>query len=341
MPDVAEYVSNTTMAAMAERIVAAQRVLITAHAKPDGDAIGSTLALKRALCRQGRTAEVYLGGPVEKNLATLARDDEIHIDQQPDGEFDLAIVADTGAWAQLDHISDWLRQHNDRIAVIDHHARGDDIGQWRIVDANAASTTVILLDLLDEMGVPLNDGGPGSIAEALFVGLATDTGWFRHSNADARAFSAAARLISAGVHKDRLYQLLEETYTTRRLELEARALSSLEYTSNGRAAIMTLRPEDFRATNADVEELTGMVNMPMVVADVQVSVLLSQTEPGLSKLSFRSKPPTGEPNEPDPVDVNELARKFGGGGHVRAAGARLSVDIDEAKRQVVDALESL
>lgn len=342
MPDVAEYVSNTTIAELAERIGNARRVLITSHAKPDGDAIGSTLALRRALESRGQHAVIVLGGPVEANLATLTHGDMVHVDTPPpDNEFDLAIVVDTGAWAQLEHIRDWLRRHADRIVVIDHHARGDEIGQWRIIDPTAASTTIMLIDLLDEMGVSLHDGSSGSIAEALFVGLATDTGWFRHSNADARAFAAAARLISAGVNKDRLYQLLEETYTRRRLELEARALASLEYTNNGKAAVMMLGPEDFSETGADLEELTGMVNMPMVVADVQVSVLLSQREPGLTKVSFRSKPATGQPNEPDPVDVNEIARQFGGGGHIRAAGARLKMDINDAKRRVVEAIESI
>ena len=105
-------------------------------------------------------------------------------------------------------------------------------------------------------------GGVGSIAEALFAGLATDTGWFRFSGADAAVFALASRLLSAGVDKDRLYRQLEETARPQRIDLLARAMGSIQWLANGRAALMRLRPEDFAQSSGSSEDLAGAVNAP-------------------------------------------------------------------------------
>lgn len=338
---MSDYASNTTIGQVAKRILSAQRILLTTHAKPDGDAIGATLGLARALKQKGKAAEIFLMGPVEPNLITIAgRTPFSLVENEPpqDDGFDLAIVTDTGAWNQLEPIAPWLRRHHDITIGIDHHARGDaDVATMRLVDPKAVSSTAMLVPLLDEMKCELT-GGIGGVAEALFVGLATDSGWFRYGNAGADAFTMAARLLSCGVDKARLYQILEETYGPQRLALEARALASLEFARGGSAAIQSLRLEDFQSTGASMIDLTGLVNTPLTVATVRVSILLSQTAPGVTKLSFRSKPPAPGADPADFVDVNALAGEFGGGGHVHAAGARLNLVLDEAKARVIAAL---
>jgi len=180
--------------------------------------------------------------------------------------------------------------------------------------------------------------GVDGVAEALFVGLATDSGWFRYGNAGAEAFKLASRLLERGVDKSRLYQILEETHGPQRLALEARALASLEYFRGGSVAMQSLRMEDFQAAGASVEDLTGLVNTPMTVGPVRVSVLLSQSTPGMTKISFRSKPAPPGGGQHDFDDVNELANKFGGGGHVHAAGARISLDLEQARQTLLDTL---
>ena len=336
-----EYRSNATVEQIAERITSAKRVLLTSHVKPDGDAMGSVLALHRALGQKGIVADIYLAGPLEARLRELAADTPFHLDRKPPAdEHDLAIVVDTGAWVQLEQIADWLRQRHDRVVGIDHHANGNDVASMRLVDTTAASTTQMLVPVIEAMGCELT-GGSGGVAEALFIGLATDTGWFRYPSAGAKAMRLAARLLDLGVDQPRLFQIIEETFRPQRLAIMARALTSLEFALDGAVAIMTLRPEDFRETGGVAQDIAELVNLPMGVASVRVSVLLSQLSLGRTKLSFRSKPAVSGAANARLVDTNALAQRFGGGGHVHASGAAVTMDIDDTRRALLAALEDL
>lgn len=331
------YETNTTWTEIAGRILAAQRIALITHGKPDGDALGSLLALARALPQKDKTADLYVMGPLEPALARIIGDTPYRRAEEapPGDEYELAIVVDTGAWSQLQPLETWLRARRERTIVIDHHSRGDDVAALRMVNPRAAAAAELVVDLLDELECELT-GGAGGVAEALYVGIATDTGWFRFTNVSPRTFTVAARLLECGVDKSRLYEILEENYHPGRLALEARALASVEYARDGAVAIQSLRREDFRETGCSVEDLTNIVNGPMIVGQVRVSILLSETGPAQTKLSFRSKPTTGGG---DWMDVNRLAQRFGGGGHVFAAGARLEVSLDEAKQTLLAALE--
>jgi bifunctional oligoribonuclease and PAP phosphatase NrnA len=343
-----DYVSTATYAQVAERIRRARRIAVLSHSKPDGDAIGSMLAIKRAIEAMHNRAEhdrvdIFLMGAIEPNLLIIVgQTPYFHIEEtQPSDDYDLILVVDTGAWSQLEPSEQWLRRHHDSTIVLDHHAWGDsDVASMRIVDPSMASATQLLVPLLDELGCPLT-GGIGGVAEALFVGLATDTGWFRHNNAGTDVFALAARLLAHGVDKSRLYQILEETHRPQRLALEARALSSLTYALNDTVAIMSLTMQDFQTTNGSLEDLTGLVNMPMIVGRIRIAILLAQIEPGLTKISFRSKPPIPGYEEDGFYDVNKLAQQFGGGGHAHAAGARIESEIEDARAAVIQAVELL
>jgi len=332
------YATNTTWREMAEIVGAAKRLAVVSHRKPDGDAIGSSLAIARGLATKGKQVDVYFMGPIEPVLAGLLDGTPVcDADATPPGDdYDAILVVDTGAWSQLEPLEAWLRRHHDRVLGIDHHANGDNVAARRIVEPAAASAASLVVDLLDVLGVPLTPGRDGT-AEPIFVGLATDTGWFRYQNADAAAFELAARLLAVGVDKSSLFQEIEASHRPERLALAARALASLEYAAGGAVAMQSLRPADFAETGGGPEDLTGVVNEPMVVGAVRVSVLLTQAEAGETKLSFRSKPgPGGRVDH----DVNALARRFGGGGHVFAAGARLAEDLDDVRtklRSIFDA----
>lgn len=343
-PSTERYSSTATYAELADRFHAANRVALVSHFKADGDSIGSMLAIARALETLGKHAMVVLTGPVDENLMELAgttpsmKIDAVD-DADPGDAFDLIAVVDTGAWSQLELVAPWLKRNAQRVIGIDHHAHGDDVAPARVVDASCASTTQMIVSLLDVMNVPI-DGGVESIGEALFLGLATDTGWFRHSNAGSEVFSVAARLLESGVDKSRLHQIIEESHRPQRLRLEARALNSMIYVCDETVAIMSLSLEDFEQTGGTVKDLTGMVNLPLVVRTTQVSILIAQTEPGRTKASFRSKSSIN-PLDPDEfVDVNELAQQFGGGGHIHAAGAKFDMDVMEARSTIVDVLSN-
>ena len=338
------YQSTVNHARMAELLRRARRPFVTTHFKPDGDALGSALALGRALRSMGAEVDVAVAGPIDRSILGLAQAGEYrHAERgtvEPRPGCDLAVVVDTGAWSQLEHCRDWLRANAGMVAGIDHHARGDEVAPARIVDSACASCTQVLVPLLDELGVPL---GPGTrrarhtVAEALFAGLATDTGWFRFSGADDRVFALASRLLACGVDKDALYRMVEQGDAPGRPRMTARALSSLRYACGGRVAVMRLARADFEATGTRVDDLAGLVNEPMSVGEVEVSVLLVESEPRLTKASFRSKPPAVPGGAY--VDVNQVAARFEGGGHVHAAGARIAATLDEAADIVVRACE--
>jgi len=337
------YSSTTSPAQLASLIHGAQRILLLTHGKPDGDAIGSMLALYRALMRLGKTCEMFLKGPIGWNLEPLVADDEsitLLEHSRPSGQFDLIIVTDTGARSQLDPLADWLAAQRDRVAVLDHHVNGDiELAEHRMIDPAAPSATFLVADVIDALHVPIT-GGLFSIAEALLLGLATDTGWFRFNNASPAAFRLAARLIEAGADKARIFAMTEENDRPQRLALTARAIESIEYLAEGGAAVMTLLPDDFKATGADSEEMTGIVNEPLSIARVRVSALVSTVDGKVTKISFRSKPSQWTAQGMIfAIDVNTLAAQFGGGGHIHAAGARVEGTLDDVKREVIAALE--
>ena len=338
----ATYSTTTTARHIADRFVNAKRMLITSHDKPDGDAIGSALALARALRQRGRVVDIWLSGAFDPVLQCLLANEQPGRapEKLPSGDYDAVAVLDTGSWGQLEHMGPWLRERREKIMGVDHHRSGDTDFADRIVDTRCASCTQALVPIIDALGVKFDmpgTGGSGSIAEALFAGLATDTGWFRFSSADAAVFTLASRLLSAGVEKDRLYRQLEENSRPPRLGLLGRALSNIRWLANNRAAMMQLMPEDFATASGSPEDLAGVVNAPMQVGSTECSVLLSQTEVGIVKLSFRSKPALHAGG--GFVDVNRMAGEFGGGGHVHAAGARVKGEMSVVAQQVAKVIE--
>ncbi len=333
------YESNCDLKTIAQRIASSKRIVVTTHAKPDGDAMGSVLAFKRAL-EPMMQVDILLMGPVTASMRAVAGETPwLNAEQQmPPSDEDLVILVDTGAFSQVSMIEEWLRERHDHAIVIDHHASGDDTGALRYIDAKAASATMLVLQVLDAMDIPIK-GGSASVAEALFCGLATDTGWFRHSNADSRAFSVASRLLELDIDRDGLFRSIEETALPSRIALQAIAMDSLEYVLDGRGAIMQLGPEHFKAASANSGELAGTVNIPMVIGQLEFCILLYSETGQETKASFRSKPPR-QPGGSF-VNVSELAGRLGGGGHVHASGARVAGSLEEAREKIQSILDEL
>lgn len=334
------YESTTSFSGLARRITNAQRIIVTTHRKPDGDAIGSVIGLCRGLQSIGKDATNLFIGPIEHGLRLAAGDCELNILDEvglPEEEPDLIIVADTGAWSQLEALEKWLRERKEIVIGMDHHANGDEVAAERVVDTSAAACTQVVMELFEEMGISLGSGR-NSVAEALFIGLGTDTGWFRFSNADARCFADASRLLEHNINRYELYRTLEETARPARMELLQRMLASIEYV--GPVAIMCLRSTDFQETNGSSTDLIGLVNTPMILENIQAAVLLTDSDPTVTKISFRSKP--SMPGAPTTlIDVNKLANNFEGGGHVHAAGARVFSPLEDVKAQLIELLQEL
>ncbi|MSR69529.1 MAG: hypothetical protein EXS17_04205 [Phycisphaerales bacterium] len=333
---MSRYASTSDLSSIAARLRSAAHITIVTHAKPDGDAAGSVLALARALRAIGKSVDAFFTGVVEANIMALALPGEVLVAPaaMPSATTDLVVLVDTGAWSQVEPLHDFLRAMAGRVIGLDHHARGDEIASDRIVDPSLASATQLVVKLVDELGVPLVCPGASanfSIAEAVFTGLATDTGWFRFQSADAAVYALAARLLALGVDKIALYQRLEENWPATRLGMMARALSSLTFHQDGRVAMMCISLNDINAAGASSTDLAGFVNIPLAIGSIGMSIVLTEAESNLTRASFRSKPSL---SKLPPIDVNAFAARFGGGGHVQAAGAKFRLPLDQARLEV-------
>ncbi len=338
----ARWETSIDVPTIASRLRGCKRVAILTHAKPDGDAIGSTLGLARTLAAVGVEATPFYLPPwpyrfdrVVRNtpVVQLGADDSKHtIPWEPDA----VVVLDTGSWSQLGGVEHWLHDHHEKTIVIDHHLHGDgDTAPAKLIDTAASAASEIVAGVSVEMlGLESAASLPVEIAEPLFMGIATDTGWFRHSNTKPSTLRLVADLLDTGVEHDRLFANIEQSDNESRLRLFACALSSLEMHAGSRVAVMSLRGADFERTDAQPGDSGGFVEAPLAIAEVRVSAMVTETDWGATKISLRSKPVGDE----DAVDVNAIAREFGGGGHARAAGLRIKKPFHEALEIISKAL---
>jgi len=331
---MSEYQSNVTLQAAAARLLESEKVLLTTHAKPDADALGSVIALATALRHRGKQVDAVVMGPVVEGLAKMRGMEGVreYVEGEAIPVCDRVVVVDTGAWAQLKPMQRELEPTVDRMLVIDHHLSGDVPAADLWIDPSAAACCEMLGELLEAMP-DRDDLADPIIGEALFAGLAADTGWFRFSNTRPQTHELAARLIRAGVDHAELYGRLEQSDRIEKISLLTRALSSLERLADDRVALMVLRASDFEETGALPEETEHIVDIPRMVGAVQAVVLITEPpaihgQPGAIRLSFRSKPGAAA------VNVADIAKQFGGGGHARAAGAKVEGELDAVVAKV-------
>ncbi len=310
-----------------EELRSADRFLLTTHENPDGDALGSLLAMHSILGALGKDSLMFLAAkefplPVEYRFLPL---EEVFHEPPVDIAERVVIVLDCG---NIDRMPvDFLRTEGIKVLNIDHHHDNTRFGTVNLVDVNASCTAAIVYELAGLLGVPLTP----EIASALYVGLVTDTGKFMYQNVDARSHRMAASLIEAGVDVHDTYRRLYERVPLEKLRLVARALEGIEIHDDGALAVTHISKEDYASTGASEVLTEGIVDYLRTIDGVAVAVVVrDQTESGRAahKVSLRST--DGR------VDVSEIARKHGGGGHTRAAGFGTDMDYP----QVVDFLRT-
>jgi phosphoesterase RecJ-like protein len=293
----------------------AERIAIVSHHRPDGDAIGATEAVRAGLRERGKHVDAYVLDPVPQRYQGLTADDPIDVWSPVKGgeafrRAGAIVVLDTASWSQLEAVQEQLRRAKDRTVVVDHHQSPEDIGAVQLVDSTAAATGLLVYEWFRALGWFL----PPVALRGVFAAIATDTGWFRFSNTDARALRVAADLVADGIESHRLYEAIYWSESASRVALMARALGTLELHQRGRIATMRLDQATFRACGAQASDSEDLINEPMRIGSVWVSCLLIEQPDGSVRVSLRSK---GQ------VDVAAVASGLGGGGHVRAAGLRL------------------
>lgn len=302
------------------------RFLIACHENPEGDAIGSELALALALRKTGKTATVLNSDPVPANLVFLPGADTVVFDGDGSG-YEVAVVLDCGSPERTGRVGAELRKCPLTVNI-DHHVTNGRHGEVCLVDPEAAATGVLVYRVLDAMGVPIDP----EIAVNLYVSILTDTGSFRYSNANPEAFEIAAEMVRRGVDPRIVSEQVYETRSRESVGLLGRVLSSLETASSGMVAAITTMRKDLADFGAKKDSLEGFINYPRSIEGVEVAVAFREEGDREIRVSFRSK---------GRVDVARIAAAFGGGGHRNASGCTVGGTLSEAKRRVFAALEEV
>lgn len=298
--------------------------LIVSHVQPDGDAISSTVAVRWLLDRLGKRSLMINEGRVPPRLEFLPYAGEIvnYGERKPDRRFRAVVAVDCADLSRIGLVHE-LFEEPCALLNIDHHPTNDGFGTVNLLRQDAAATAEILFELIEHAGLALD----ADAATAIYTGLLTDTGGFRYSNTSPNVMAAASKLLTAGVDAYQLADRLLERMTMPQLKILQRGLSRLRFTDDGRVGWLYIEPADLEETGASGEDLEGLVNYARNIDGVEVGMLFKGMDDGSVKVSFRS---AGK------ADVAAIAQQFGGGGHIRAAGCRLDMPLDEAMPLVVD-----
>ncbi|HEX2415708.1 MAG TPA: bifunctional oligoribonuclease/PAP phosphatase NrnA [Thermoleophilaceae bacterium] len=304
----------------------ADKLLLTTHENPDGDALGSLLAMHRILEQLGKDSLMYMS-PDEFPLPFEYRGFTFDglVGEPPDDVAERTIVfLDCG---NIDRMPvDFLQAEGLHILNIDHHHDNTRFGTVNLVCSAASSTAEIVWRLSKELGAEITPG----IADALYVGLVTDTGRFMYENTSAMSHRMAAELIEAGVQPHQVYRRLWEDLPFRRLQLLQRALASVQRYDDGTITLAHLDKRDYEETGALETDSEGVVDHVRAVEGTKIAVLvrdlLSDGRNGLRKVSLRATDGS--------VDVSRIAREFGGGGHPQAAGFSSGLPFSELVTQL-------
>lgn len=312
-----------------EQIRRAHRILLTTHINPDGDGLGSELAMYYCLRKMGKEALILNDSVTPSEYRFMAPPNLIqHYQREKNREmlasFELVIVFDIGGPSRLGKLGEDLDSTNLATICIDHHPGNQVDCHLKIVDAGKAATASLVYELIMEM-CPRNMDT--AIAEALYIGLMTDTGCFRFENTDPAAFELAAALVRYGVKPAKLYQKVYETYTPARMKLLGRVLQNVHYDEGGHLAWFTITRDDLNATGIQLDEVSGFSDAVRSIEGVEVSVMFLETRASRTRINLRSN---------GKVLVNEIARHFGGGGHLYAAGASVPKSIADAIAPVLE-----
>lgn len=305
-----------TLNEAASKLKSVEKILITAHIQPDGDAIGSTLAMCQVLRQLGKSAQIYFADKLPANLNFLPNIDEIK--RPADGEkfdADLLLVIDTSP----DRIGNVKNLTDAPILNIDHHITNQNFDNDIYIDAKAAAACEIILEFCHELGAEITK----EIATCIYTGIVTDTGFFNYSNTTPKTFLAAAELVEKGVEPN----FISEQIELRKLEdvkIMSAALQTMEIYFGGKVAGLFIDKEISKI--ADNTE--GLVDLIRVIDTVDVAFVLKYKDENTIRASLRSKG----------VNVSEIAQRLGGGGHIRAAGCTFHTNFDDAKNILLKTL---
>jgi len=305
-----------------------ERFLIVSHVNPDGDTTSAALVTARLLDQLGKSCVIVNEGATPRKFDFLPGYAKIvNLAQQQLAEtFSHVIAVDAADFKRMGDVTR-LFAADVQLLNIDHHPTNDHFGAINVIRTDAAATVEIMYDLVEAGSFRIDQ----EIATCLYTGLVTDTGGFRYANTSPRVLEIAAKLLPHGVKPAEIAERCLEMISVGHIRLLQRALQTLELTHRQLVASLRVTHRDLVGTNASSDDLSGLVNYGRNIEGVEVGVLLSEMQPGVVKVNLRSR---------SQVDVSQIAKQFGGGGHARAAGYTYYGAITEAEQELFASLST-
>ncbi len=301
-----------------EALASAESIAITVHVRPDGDAMGSLLAMYEALTSQGKDVRMVVDDTIPKKFASLPYGDRIvSVDQCHNFTPDMLLVLDASTFERIGRVGALFSAP---IFNIDHHISNSEFADGLYLRADFAATCEIVADMCHDWAWPITE----SMANALYMGIATDCGFFKFSNTGDHTLEMAALCVKAGAKPQAISERIEAT-SALRLEMTKRAMQTIAFYKNNTIASIEL---DTYAMDQLGDDTDGFVELIRNVDTVDIAIFLKAESPNRTRVSLRSKE----------SDVNAIAQQFGGGGHIRAAGLTIDGDIEEAKRRLLEVM---
>lgn len=302
-----------------------QTFCIVGHVRPDGDCIGSQLGLALALRNEGKKVTVWNEDAVPQKLKFL--DPEGLFQKPKRGEkFDCVIATDCASYARLGKAGECVN-HRKILLNIDHHATNPRYGEVNWVSPREASTGELIFKLLKVARWPITK----PIADLLFTAVSTDTGSFQYPTTRPGTFHTGAELVTRGANLAKICDEVYQSYPLSRAKLLKHVYSKFRLADNDRIAWFWLKQKDFARTGAESDDTEGLIDHIRAIEPVVVACVFEELEPGLTRISLRSKS--------DKVNVSEICGQFGGGGHPAAAGARIPGTSLSTQRKVIAAIK--
>ena len=297
---------------------------ISAHINPDGDSIGSQLAVYSFLTDLDKHVRIFNTDPIPPNYHFLPFYDKIEQPETLDGYSpEILIVLDASTLVRIGNRLSKALVPKQVTINIDHHASADRFGDYNLVEIGVSSTCEIIYKLIQRSGTTIGQ----ERATALYTGIMFDTGCFQYSNSTSQVHRIVANLIDQGIEVDKIYRDVYGNYPVRRLRLLAKALQTLELTPDGKIAWLMVDQKMLNHTNTTLEDVDGVINQIRSIDTVEVAIMATANAPGQSKIGMRSK---------DHVDVGKICAEFGGGGHARAAGCLIDKSCKMALKAVIE-----
>ena len=310
-----------------EAINNGQRFLITSHIRLDGDALGSELALYLLLTDLGKSAVIYNQDNTPAHYVFLPAAQNIVHEPGNLDQYDTAFVLDCSELTRVGEQSEKIGRIK-KLINIDHHISNDGFCDIKLIDAQASSTGELLFRLMREMRISMTK----DICTNLYAAILTDTGGFRYSNTRRDALWAAGKLVEEGADPQWISENIYESDPPAKLKLLAKTLETLSLDMKEKVGSLTVTHKMLQETGASMDHTDGFVDIPRAVQGIEISVLYTQLASNCFKLSLRSK---------GSVNVEKIAKKFGGGGHINAAACRIEGDIDSIKLKILEAIKEL